>query len=119
MLTPLEMAGLLASALDDKKARDIKVLHTEDVTVLANYFIICTATSAPHIKTLADECERVVEEAGERILHREGYRNGGWVLLDFGCVIVHLFLAEIREFYSLERLWGDAPEVELSSLLGP
>ena len=119
MLTPLELTKLIVNALDDKKAQDIKVLHTEDVTVLANYFVICTATSAPHIKTLSDEVEKRAEAAGDQALHKEGYRNGGWVLLDFGCVIVHLFLGEIREFYSLERLWADAPEVELSSLLSP
>ncbi|MCL2563958.1 MAG: ribosome silencing factor [Oscillospiraceae bacterium] len=111
MLVPLDVAKLIVGALDEKSARDIKVLKTEDLTVLANYFVICTATSTTHIKTLSDEVEKVLEENGEVVRRKEGYRSGGWVLLDYGCVIVHLFLGEIREFYNLERLWGDAEEV--------
>ena len=113
MRSPQEVAKLIVGALDEKSARDIQVLKTEDLTVLANYFVICTATSTTHIKTLADEVERILEENGEAALRKEGYRSGGWVLLDFGCVIVHLFLDEIRAFYSLERLWGDAEVVTL------
>ena len=109
MLSPLELAKLSVDALDAKQARDITVLKTEDLTVLANYFIICTATSATHIKTLSDELEKVMEEqGGEMPRRREGYRAGGWVLIDYGCVVVHLFLGEIRAFYNLERLWADA-----------
>ena len=112
MLTPREIADLAAEALDDKKGRDIVLLRTTDVTVLADYFLICTAGSSTHIKTLSDEVERVLEERGERPLRVEGRRSGGWVLIDFGCVVVHLFLSEAREFYTLERLWGDAEKVE-------
>jgi len=110
----MEMAKLTAEALDAKSAKDIKVLKTEDLTVLANYFVICTGNSTTHVKTLADEVERILEAKGETVRRREGHRSGGWVLLDFGCVVVHLFLAEVRTFYSLERLWGDAEEVELT-----
>ena len=114
MLSPLELMKLCVAALDSKNAKEITVLKTEDLTVLANYFVICTATSATHIKTLADELERLLEESGEMPRRKEGYRAGGWVLVDYGCVIVHLFLEDIRQFYSLERLWGDAEEVEIS-----
>ena len=113
MLSPREVAKLTVDALDAKSAKDITVLETENLTVLANYFVICTATSTTHIKTLSDEVERVLEENGETARRKEGYRSGGWVLLDFGCVVVHLFLGEIREFYNLERLWGDAEVVTL------
>lgn len=119
MMTPKEIAELVVKTLDSKKARDIKLLRTTDVTVLADYFVICTATSTTQIKTLADEVEHAVEEAGEETLHREGYRSGGWVLLDLGCVVVHLFMDETRKFYNLERLWADAEEVDVSSLLPP
>lgn len=119
MMTSAQMADKIASALNDKKAQNIKLLKTEDLTVLADYFVICTATASTHIKTLADEVEKVMTEAGEPPLRREGYRSGGWVLLDFGCVIVHLFLEEVRQFYNLEHLWSDAQEIDLSSLLGP
>ena len=115
MLTSLEIAELAARALDSKKAKDIKVLETTDVTVLADYFIICTAGSTTQIKTLTDEVDKVLGEKGEPPLRKEGYRRGGWVLIDFGCVVVHVFLKDIREFYALERLWGDAREVDTSA----
>jgi ribosome-associated protein len=117
MLTSLEMAKLAVQALDNKKASDIKLLKTQDVTVLADYFIICTAGSTTQIKTLADEVEKVLKENGEPPIRTEGHRAGGWVLVDFGCLVVHLFLSEIRAFYSLERLWGDAPEVDISDII--
>ena len=108
MLNPKEIADLAVTALDDKKAVDITMLRTREVTVLADYFIICTATSTTHLRTLSDEVEKVLKENGEAPLRREGHRSGGWVLVDFGCVVVHLFLKEMREFYTLERLWSDA-----------
>jgi len=113
MYTPSQVAKSIADALDEKNARDIKVLKTEDLTVLANYFVICTATSTTHIKTLADAVEEHLEEQGERPHRKEGYRSGGWMLIDYGCVVVHLFLEDIRAFYNLERLWGDAEVVQL------
>lgn len=119
MLTPKEMAELIVKTLDRKMAHDIKLLRTSDVTVLADYFVICTANSTTQIKTLADETEHALELVGEEKLHREGYRSGGWVLLDYGCVVVHLFMDETRKFYNLERLWADAEEVDISGLIEP
>jgi ribosome-associated protein len=117
MLSPFAAAALAVKALDGKMARDLTVLKTDKLTILADYFILCTATSTTHIKTLADEVDKVLSEAGEPPLRREGYRSGGWVLLDFGSVIVHLFLKETREFYNLERLWSDAEEMDGSAML--
>ena len=116
MLTPQEISSIAVVALDAKKAQDIKLLRTRDITILADYFLICTANSTTHIKTLSDEVEKALREKGEAPLRREGHRNGGWVLLDYACVIVHLFLREHRELYALERLWGDAEDVDLSYL---
>lgn len=118
MLTPKELTETAVQALDAKNAHDIKLLKTTDVTVLADYFVICTAASSTQIKTLADAVEAALEAKGEEKLHREGYRSGSWVLLDFGCVVVHLFMEEVRQFYNLERLWADAQEVDISTLLG-
>ena len=119
MLTSAQVAEKVVLALDEKKARNIKLLKTEKVTTLADYFVICTANSTTQIKTLSDIVDKELSEAGEPPLRREGYRAGGWVLLDFGCVVVHLFMDEVREFYDLERLWSDAEEIDISSLLGP
>ena len=117
MLTPKEMAALAARALDDKMAKDIRILEVRDITVLAEYFVICTATSTTQVKTLGDELARVLEENGEIPLRTEGLRSGGWILVDYGCVVVHIFLEETRKFYNLERLWSDAPVIELNTLI--
>ena len=115
MLTSAEIAAIAAKALDDKKARDIKVLKTDKQTVLADYFVICNGTSSTHIKALVDEVDKQLSEAGEPPIRREGLRSDIWVLMDFGCVIVHVFTDEARKFYNLERLWRDAEEVDPSS----
>ena len=116
MLTPKEVAAAAVKTLDAKQAKDITLLRTADVTVLADYFAICTSTSSTHVKTLTDEVDRVLSDMGEPPMRREGYRGGGWILLDFGCVIVNIFQQDMREFYNLEHLWNDAEEVPLSSL---
>ncbi len=112
MLDAKTMAETLAKALDAKKGGNIKVLKTTEVTTLADYFVICTGTSNTQIKALSDECERVMKLAGEEPHHVEGHRGGTWVLMDFSCVVVHIFSDEARKFYDLERLWSDAVEVE-------
>ena len=117
MLTSIEIAGFVVKALDNKKAQEIKLLRTREITILADYFVICTANSTTQLKTLSDEVEKVLKENGEAPLRREGHRNGGWVLIDVGCVVVHLFLKETREFYTLERLWSDAEDVDISTLI--
>ncbi len=113
------MALELAKALDSKKGQDIQVLKTGDLTTLADYFVICTASSTTQIKALADACEKNLKEQGEPPHHVEGHRGGTWVLMDFSAVVVHIFDDEARKFYDLERLWGDAEEVDLSDVLLP
>ena len=116
-MTAREIALAAAKALDDKKGQEIKVLETGELTTLADYFVICSATSTTQIKALADECERVLKLAGEAPHHIEGHRGGTWVLLDFSSVVIHIFNDEARKFYDLERLWGDAAPVDLSDVL--
>ena len=118
MLSAKEVALAVTKALDEKKGIDIKLLRIEKVSSLADYFVICTGTVNSHVKTLCDSVEEAVtDEMGEALLHREGHRGGTWVLLDFGCLVVHVFTNETREFYDLERLWADAQEVDLSDIL--
>ena len=119
MMTPKEIAELCVKTIDGKKAHDIKLLHTTDVTVLADYFVICTATSTTQIKALADACEKNLKEQGEPPHHVEGHRGGTWVLMDFSAVVVHIFDDEARKFYDLERLWQDAEKMDLSDVLTP
>lgn len=118
MMTPHQMAEKIVAVLAERITRDIKLLKIREISVLADYFVICTANSSSQITNLCDEVEKVMEEAGEPVLHREGYRAGGWVLLDFGAVIIHVFLEEAREFYGLERLWADSEDIDISAIVG-
>ena len=118
-MTSYESAILLAKALDGKKGEEIKVLKTEGLTTLADYFVICTATSTTQIKAMSDACEEAMEKQGERVHHIEGHRGGTWILQDYGDVVVHLFDTEARAFYDLDRLWQDAVEVDLAAILQP
>ena len=117
-MTPKETAIVLAKALDSKKGIDIRVLETGHLTTLADYFVICTATSTTKVRALSDECEKTMKEtAGELPHHVEGHRGGTWVLLDFSSVVVHIFMEDARKFYDLERLWSDATPVDLTDVL--
>ena len=118
-MTSYESAIVLAKALDSKKGNEIKVLKTEGLTTLADYFVIATATSSTQVKAMSDACEEAMEKNGEQVHHIEGHRDGTWLLLDFSSVVVHVFTDETRKFYDLERLWGDAEEMDLSGVLLP
>lgn len=119
MLTAKEVAYEVTKALDEKKGQNIKLLRINDVSSLADYFLICTGTSNTHVKTLCDYAEYTMEQLGEPMLSREGHRGNTWELLDYGAVVVHVFTEEAREFYNLERLWGDAEVINLSDIVKP
>ena len=117
MLTANEVALQVTKALDEKKGMDIKLLRIEEVSSLADYFLICTGTSSTHVKTLCDYAEYAMEQMGETMLGREGHRGNSWELLDYGSVVVHVFTDEARKFYDLERLWADAEVVDLKDII--
>ena len=116
-LTPRQLAGRVALAASDRKASDIKVLHIEHLTVLADYFVICTGNVTTHVRAIVDEIElKMKEEYGIYPISMEGYASSNWVLIDYGSVVAHVFLEDTRSFYSIERLWGDAPRVEIEGI---
>ncbi len=117
MLTAKEVAYEVTKALDEKKGMNIKLLRISDVSSLADYFLICTGTSNTHVKTLCDYAEYTLEQLGEPLLGREGHRGNTWELLDYGCIVVHVFTEEAREFYNLERIWADAENVDLKDII--
>ena len=119
MLSAKEVAYEVTKALDSKKGMDIKLLKIDQVSSLADYFLICTGTSNTHVKTLCDYAEYTLEELGETMLGREGHRGNSWELLDYGTIVIHVFTTEAREFYALERLWADAEQIDLSNILLP
>lgn len=110
--SPLEVARAIEKFLDDKKGRDIKVLHVEDVTSIADYFVVCTATSNTHVKALSGEVEYQLERRGVNAYHIEGRDNNSWVVLDYCNVIVHIFNREARDFYNLDKLYENTTAVE-------
>ena len=119
-MTPKEMALIAAKALDEKKGGDIAAIEITEQTTLADYFVIATGNSNTQINALCGAVEKAMkEQTGEDPLRREGYRDGTWVLLDYGCLVVHVFTEETRQFYDLERLWTDAKRVDLSEVLAP
>ena len=117
MLNSEEMIAIAVKALDDKKGKDIKVLHTADQTTLADYFIICDGSSNTQVRALAEAAEEALSKAGEEPHHIEGHRGGQWTLLDYSAVVIHVFTEEGRAFYDLERLWSDAKPVDVSQYL--
>ena len=94
-----------------KKGYNVKILDLRKLTTITDYFIICTGDSDTQVKAIADEVDKQMREEGVRSWHTEGYRTLNWVLIDFVDIVVHVFKKESREFYSLEKLWGDAPVV--------
>ena len=117
MLSAKEVAYEVTKALDMKKGMNIKLLKIDQVSSLADYFLICTGTANTHVKTLCDYAEYTMEQLGEPMIGREGHRGNAWELLDFGSVVVHVFTQEAREFYSLERLWADAEKIDLKDIV--
>lgn len=117
MLSAKKVAYEVTKALDEKKGANIKLLKIDKVSSLADYFLICTGTSNTHVRTLCDYAEYTLEQLGEPMLGREGHRGNSWELLDFGSIVVHVFTEEARDFYSLERLWADAEEINISDII--
>src|SRR5690606_28836730 len=103
-------------ALDDKKAQDIEIIEIGDLTILADYFLLASGTSSTQVRALAEEVEeRLVKQGVEP--HRIEGRATGWILLDYGSVVVHVFHTEQREFYALERIWDDGKPVPYEDFL--
>lgn len=117
MTDPKVLAREIAKVLDEKKAMNIVAIKTEEVTVVSDFFVIASGTSNTHTKSLADDVEyEIKNRLGIDPEHIEG-RATGWILLDYGTVIVHLFQGETRDYYNLERLWQDASMLDLSDVL--
>ncbi len=116
-MTDIEIVREAVKALDSKKAENIRVLKVDDITVLANYFIIANGTSSTQVKALADEVDFKLSQKGVEPSHTEGYHGNSWIVLDYIDVIVHVFYKETREFYDLERLWQDGQPIDVKQLL--
>lgn len=112
----LERVGCAVRAAADKKAKDLAVLDVGDFLSITDYFVLCSGASDRQVRTIADGVTVGLREAGSSPLRKEGQPGSGWVLIDYGDFVVHVFTDEMRAYYDLERLWKDAPRPELPEL---
>jgi ribosome-associated protein len=112
--SPRELSLLAAQLAVEKKAIDPVLLEVGKISIVADYFLIATGTSAVQVHAICDHLLEKIKEAGYPLLHSEGYREGWWVILDYGALVIHLFQPEARDFYNLDRLWSKAPLVKFS-----
>jgi len=112
------VARLAAHAALDKRAVDLVVLDLQGMSSLADFFLVCTGRSSAQMDTIAEAIAIALRAEGIRVRHREGTAESGWLLLDYGDVVVHIFGEESRAFYGLERLWGDAPVLSVERGVG-
>ena len=110
-MNELDAVKKLRDALDAKFAKDIVVLDLQDVSPIADYFVIATGQNSPQLMSLQDTSEETLSNLGFKLGHIEGHKSAKWILLDYGSIVVHLFDKESREYYNLERIWADARTV--------
>jgi ribosome-associated protein len=115
MLNSLEAAQLCAVAADSKKAFEILVLDLSKMTSICDYFVICSGSNSTQVGAIAEGIGRELAMAGVHPSHREGATGANWVLMDYGDVVVHIFEEQTRTYYSLEKLWGEAPRIALAA----
>lgn len=107
-----EMVRIAVKALEDKKGEDIRVIDIQEVSILADYFIIANGNNASQVQAMADSVEEALFKSGHECRQVEGYNTAGWILMDYGDIIVHVFSKEDRLFYDLERIWRDGKQIE-------
>jgi ribosome-associated protein len=106
-----KIAYVASQAANEKKAIKVTILGLSKISVIADYFIICSGMTSVHVRAIVDHIIEKLDEIGVRLCHVEGAKRGRWILLDYGSVVVHVFHRIEREFYDLERLWGDAETI--------
>ena len=117
MSKSLEMVKLAKTALEDKKAGDIKVIDISGVSVLADYFLIANGNNRNQVQAMADNVDEQLTKAGYSLKSMEGYPTGNWILMDYGDLVVHVFDRQNRLFYDLERIWRDGEQIDVDAFL--
>ena len=116
-MTSLEQARKIVQVMDSKKAKDIRLIKIEGISSLGDYFVVASASNTTQVKAIADEVEDEMTKLGLEPNRVEGRQSAQWILMDYYAVMVHVFVVEARSFYNLERLWSDAPQLDISDLL--
>jgi ribosome-associated protein len=112
-LDSITLAKKIADLIFNKKGYDVRILDLKEIASFADYFVICSADSDTQVRAIADEIDKSLRDEGLKCWHKEGYRAMNWILLDYVDVVVHVFKKDMREFYNIEKLWGDAPVIEV------
>jgi ribosome-associated protein len=108
-----DLAEKISAVLDDKKAKNVKILETNKQTIIADYFVIATGTSSTHIKSLAGEVEfQLKDKYGVEPSRVSGHESADWIILDYDSVFAHIFNSEARDYYKLEKLWGESESID-------
>lgn len=108
-----KVAEQIANLIFNKKGYDVKIIDLQKIASFADYFVICSADSDTQVKAIADEIDKKLRDEGIKCWHKEGLTALSWVLMDYVDVVVHIFKKESREYYNIEKLWGDAPAYEI------
>lgn len=116
-MTQNEKLKLIIKTLDKKKAESIQAIKITDLTIIADYFIIASGNSSTQTRTLAEEVEYQMSQAGIEPERKEGYNGSNWVILDYNDIIVHVFYKETRDYYQLERLWADGEKIDIEGFI--
>jgi ribosome-associated protein len=114
-LDPLKFSKMIAEIIKSKKGFDINILDLRKLSGIADCFIVCSADADRQVKAIADEVDEQLHNKGIRCFHKEGFETLNWVILDYFDVIVHVFKADARSYYNLEKLWGDAPVIKIKN----
>ena len=109
LLTSSQYVEIAADAASERKAQDIVIMDMQEALPVTDYFLIASGSSTTNVKAIADSIEEKLEKVGLPVLHKEGYREAYWILLDYGYFVAHIFVKEERKFYSLEQLWASVP----------
>jgi len=115
-LTSQKLALEAAKIVEDKKAQRIVLLDISDISIITDFFLICTGESPVHMRAIARELEEKLEQKGVNLLNSGDYFNDRWILMDFGNLVIHIFSPEARDYYQLERLWADARKKEITDV---
>lgn len=114
-MEPLRFSKMIAEIIKTKKGFDINILDLRKLSGIADFFVVCSADADRQVKAIADEVDEKLHNQGIRCFHKEGYETMNWIILDYFDVIVHVFRAEARNYYNLEKLWGDAPVIKIKN----
>ncbi len=112
----LKLVKIASEAMEDKKGEELKILDIREISSLADYFVLVNGKNKNQIQAMCEDVEEKLAKSGFLIKHKEGFESADWILMDYGDVVIHIFDRENREFYQLDKIWGDAAVIDKGAL---